>query len=162
MENDIFKQRILIGLTFLVGMMLAILPLPEWAVWYQPAWVLMILLFWMISIPYRVGIGAAFVIGLLLDLLMGTILGQHTLLFTCLAYFFIRFQIPIHSLPAWQQTILVLITMAVYLALQYWIMAMADSSPLTRKYWLSLVSTTLLWPWLRFLLNDYQHRFKLG
>lgn len=162
MEDDIFKQRILIGLTFLVGMMLTILPLPEWVVWYQPAWVLMILLFWMIAIPYRVGIGAAFVIGLLLDFLMGSILGQHALLFTCLAYFFIRFQIPIHSLPASQQTILVLITIAIYLALQYWIMAMADSSPLTGKYWLSLVSTTLLWPWLRFLLNDYQHRFKFG
>lgn len=162
MANYSLKKRILIGLSFLVGMMLTILPLPEWAVWYQPAWVLMILLFWMIAIPYRVGIGTAFITGLLLDLLIGTIFGQHALLFSFLGYFLIRFQIPIHSLPVWQQTILVLITMAVYLALQYWIMAMADSVPLTGKYWLSLVSTTLLWPWLGVLLNDYQYRFNLG
>ena len=162
MENNTFKQNILIGLTFLIGMILTILPLPEWAVWYQPTWVFMVLLFWMITAPYRVGIGMAFIIGLLLDLLTGTILGQHALIFSCLAYSFIRFQILIRSLPTWQQTILVLVATVVYLTLQYWIMAIADSSPLTRKYWLTLVSTTLLWPWLRFLLNDYQHRFKLG
>lgn len=162
MGNNTFKQIVLIGLTFLVGMMLTILPLPEWAVWYQPTWVFMVLLFWIIAAPYRVGIGTAFIIGLLLDLLTGTILGQHTLIFSCLAYFFIRFQTYIRSLLAWQQTILLLIATIVYLTLQYWIMKMAGSSPLTGKYWLTFVSTALLWPWLRFLLNDYQHRFKLG
>ena len=162
MENNTFKQIVLIGLTFLVGMMLSILPLPEWAVWYQPTWVFMVLLFWMIAAPYRVGIGTAFIIGFLLDLLTGSILGQHALIFSCLAYFLIRFQTFVRSLPAWQQTILLLIATAVYLALQYWIMTVAGSSPLTGKYWLTFVSTVLLWPWLRFLLNDYQHRFKLG
>lgn len=161
MKNDFLKQKFLISLTFLVGMMLTILPLPKWAVCYQPAWVLMILLFWMITIPYRVGIGVAFVVGCLLDLLMGTTLGEHALLFTFLAYFFIRHHALIRSLPTWQQMILVSITMTVYLILQYWIMVIVHSGPLTGKYWLTLISTTVLWPWLRFLLNDYQHRFKL-
>ena len=161
-DSNTFKKVILIGLTFLVGMMLTILPLPKWAVWYQPIWVFMILLFWMITIPHQVGIGTAFVIGILLDLLTGTILGQHALLFTCLAYFFIRFQIVIHSLPTWQQTILVSIVTVVYLTLQYWIMIIAGFTPLVGKYWMSLVSTVFLWPWLRFLLADYQHRFKLA
>ncbi|MFW0039321.1 MAG: rod shape-determining protein MreD [Coxiella endosymbiont of Dermacentor silvarum] len=162
MENNNFKRSVFIELTFLAGMMLTILPLPKWVVWYQPVWVFMILLFWMIAIPYQVGIGTAFTVGILLDLLTGTILGQHALIFTCLSYFFIRFQIIIHSLPAWQQMILVLITtVVVYLALQYWIMLIVSSSLLTGEYWMPFISTTLLWPLLRFLLNDYQH-FKLG
>lgn len=58
--------------------------------------------------------------------------------------------------------ILVLITtVVVYLALQYWIMLIVSASLLTGEYWMPFISTTLLWPWLRFLLNDYQH-FKLG
>ncbi|WP_264435641.1 rod shape-determining protein MreD [Coxiella endosymbiont of Dermacentor marginatus] len=136
MENNNFKRSVFIGLTFLAGMMLTILPLPKWAVWYQPVWIFMSLLFWMITIPYQVGIGTTFIVGLLLDLLTGTILGQHALIFTRLAYFFIRFQIIIHSLPAWQQMILVLITTVVYLALQYWIMVIVGSSLLTGKYWM--------------------------
>ena len=161
MKTNTFKKIILIGFTVLVGMMLTILALPRWAVWYQPTWVFMILLFWIITIPYQVGIEIAFIIGLLLDLLIRTILGQHALLLTCLAYFFIRFQTLVHSLPTWQETILVLIVMVVYLIFQYWIMIIAGFSPLAGKYWMSLASTTFLWPWLRFLLTDYQHRFKL-
>ncbi|MBW5802791.1 rod shape-determining protein MreD [Coxiella endosymbiont of Ornithodoros amblus] len=162
MEGNYVKDLLGTGLTLITAMMLTILPLPAWAVWYQPAWILIVLLFWMIALPYRVGIGAAFIWGLLFDLLSGTILGQHALIFTIIAYFIIRFQAIIHSLPNWQQMILVFIATAVYLALQYWIMAMAGASPATAKYWLSLMSTTLLWPWVRVLLKDYQSRFRLG
>lgn len=162
MENSFSRDFIFISITLLIAMMLTILPLPTWAVWLQPAWVFMVLLFWMMTIPHRVSIGTAFISGLLLDLLTGTMVGQHALLFTIISYFFIRFQAPIHSLPPWQQTILVLISTVVYLALQYWIMVMANISPITAKYWLPILSTTLLWPWVRFLLQDYHHRFKLG
>lgn len=162
MEGNIIKDSLFISITLLIAMMLTILPLPQWAAWYWPAWVFMVLLFWMMAVPHRVGIGAAFISGLLLDLLTGTILGQHALLFTLIAYFFIRFQVPIHSLPAWQQAILVFIATVIYFTLQYWIMAMAGLSSGTGKYWLPIITTTFLWPWARLLLRDYQFRFKLG
>ena len=162
MGNSFSRDFIFIGLTLLIAMMLTILPLPVWALWLQPAWVFMVLLFWMMTIPHRVSIGTAFTSGFLLDLLTGTTIGQHALLFTVIAYFFFRFQSIIHSLPSWQQTILVLISTVIYLALQYWIMAMTNTSPITAKYWLPILSTTFLWPWVRFLLQDYYHRFRLN
>ena len=162
MKNSSLRDFIFIGMTLLIAMMLTILPLPAWAVWLQPAWVFMVLLFWMMTIPYRVSVGTAFISGLLLDLLTGTMVGQHALLFTIISYLFIRFQAPIHSLPLWQQTIFILISTVAYLALQYWIMIMVNISPITAKYWLPVLSTTALWPWVRFLLQDYHHRFRLG
>ncbi|QTS83661.1 rod shape-determining protein MreD [Coxiella endosymbiont of Amblyomma nuttalli] len=161
MENSFSKDFIFISITLLIAMMLTILPLPAWAVWLRPAWVFMVLLFWMMTMPHRVNIGTAFISGLLLDLLTGTMVGQHALLFTIISYFFIRFQAIIHSLPSWQQTILVSISVVVYLAIQYWIMVMANVSPITAKYWLPILSTMLLWPWVRFLLRNYHHRFRL-
>lgn len=162
MENSFLRDFIFIGITLLIAMMLTILPLPAWAIWLQPSWMFMVLLFWMMTIPHRAGIGTAFISGFLLDLLTGTMAGQHALLFTIIAYFCIRFQSSIHSLPSWQQTILVLILMVIYLVLQYWIMVMANVSSTTAKYWLPILSTTFLWPWVRFLLKDYCHRFNLG
>ena len=162
MENSFSRDFIFIGITLLIAMMLTILPFPVWVMWLQPMWVFMVLLFWIMTIPHRVSIGTAFISGFLLDLLTGTMVGQHALLFTVIAYFFIRFQTSIHSLPPWQQIILVLLSAAVYLALQYWIMELADIAPITMKYWLPILSTTLLWPCVRFLLQDYYHRFRLG
>ena len=162
MEGLNVKATMLISLTFLVGMMLVILPLPQWLVWYRPAWVFMILLFWIITVPHQVGIVVAFTVGLLLDLLTGTILGQHAFVLTLLAYFFVRFQAQIRSLPAWQQLIVVFVSTLSYLAIQYWIMAISGFSLSTGKYWLPIITTPLLWPWIRSLLDDYQRRFELS
>ncbi len=162
MENSAFKNSILIAITFLISMMLAILPVPQSISWYQPAWVFMVLLFWMIALPHRVGIFAAFIVGLLQDLLMGTILGQHAFVFSLMAYFYMRFHTPIRSLPLWQQGLLVFFSTLLYLLVQYWIMAVADQALATWRYWLPLVTTMLLWPGIRLVLNDYQHRFKLS
>ncbi|QHG92306.1 rod shape-determining protein MreD [Coxiella endosymbiont of Amblyomma sculptum] len=161
MEENYFKKSVLIGFTFLMGMIMTILPFPTWTIWYQPSWVFMILVFWISTTPYQVGIGTAFTVGLFLDLLKENVLGRHALAFTCLSYFFIRFQLFTYSSAIWQQIILVLIGTTINCIFQYWIVVITDSAVLTGKYWMSIISTTLFWPSLRFLLNNYQHRFKL-
>ena len=155
------KNLLYISLTLVIAMILTILPFPAWIVWCQPIWILMILLFWMITLPNRVGIGVAFTCGLFFDLLSGMTLGHHALIFTFIAYFIIRFQVPIYSLPGWQQIILVFFATTFYLILQYWMIVMSGSLPETTRYWFSLMSTTLLWPWIRILLKDYKSRLML-
>lgn len=162
MESSRLKHFILIGLTILIGMMLLILPLPQSAAWFRPTWVFMVLIFWMIRAPHRVGVGIAWFVGLWLDLLMGTMFGLHSLVLAVIAYFILKFQVQIHSFPLWQQTLLVMVLAVAYLALQYWILVVGGTSNNTWKYWLPIVTTTLLWPWVYILLKDFQYRFKLG
>lgn len=162
MESSGLKHLVLIALSILVGMMLLILPLPHSVAWFRPAWVFMILMFWMICIPHRVGIGIALFVGLWLDLLTGTIFGLHAFVLAVIAYFIIKFHVQIRSFPLWQQTLLIMLLTVVYLALQYWLLALAGTSPDTWKYWLPIVTTTVLWPWVSMLLRDFQHRFELG
>lgn len=45
------------------------------------------LVFWNVHQPRKVGIGAAFVFGLLMDVHEGSLLGQHALAYTLLSYF---------------------------------------------------------------------------
>jgi len=45
------------------------------------------LVFWNVHQPRRVGIGAAFVFGLLMDVHQGALLGQHALAYTLLSFF---------------------------------------------------------------------------
>ena len=44
------------------------------------------LVFWTIHQPFRVGVGAAFVLGLVMDVHQGALLGQHALAYTALSY----------------------------------------------------------------------------
>ena len=55
------------------------------------------LVFWNVHQPRRVGVGAAFVFGLLMDVHQGALLGQHALAYTLLSFF----AITIHRRLLW-------------------------------------------------------------
>ena len=42
---------------------LMILPMPEWARPLRPQWVTLVLLYWAIALPHRVGVGSGFATG---------------------------------------------------------------------------------------------------
>lgn len=51
-----------------------------------PDWVALVLTFWCVHQPLRVGMGSAFVLGLLMDVIDGSVMGQHALAYVPLAF----------------------------------------------------------------------------
>ncbi len=73
-----------IALSLLVALSVNLLPLGR-----QPAMpdlLAVVLVFWNVHQPRRVGVGMAFVFGLLMDVHEGALLGQHALAYTLLSY----------------------------------------------------------------------------
>ncbi|TAK88697.1 MAG: rod shape-determining protein MreD [Aquabacterium sp.] len=52
-----------------------------------PDFLAVALVFWNVHQPRRVGVGSAFVLGLLMDVHQGALLGQHALAYTLLSFF---------------------------------------------------------------------------
>lgn len=52
-----------------------------------PDFLAVALVFWNVHQPRRVGVGAAFMLGLLMDVHQGALLGQHALAYTLLSFF---------------------------------------------------------------------------
>ena len=52
-----------------------------------PDWIALVLCFWSVREPRRVGMGWGFALGLLMDVADGAILGQHCFAYVLLAYF---------------------------------------------------------------------------
>lgn len=53
---------------------------------WAPDWMALVLVFWAIHQPLRVGVGVAFVLGLLIDVHQTSLLGQHALTYTVQGY----------------------------------------------------------------------------
>lgn len=157
-ESNAARDYTFITLSLLVAMLLTVLPLPAWAVWARPQWTFMVLLFWVMTMPERIGVGLAFVIGLLMDLLTGTVLGQHALSYTIVIYLLMKFHPQLHLFPLWQQLLIVLTLVMLNLALQYCVFAAMGITPAVSTYWWSAVSSTLLWPWVSIFLRESQLR----
>ena len=76
---------VFIWFSLLVAFLLNLLPWGRWA--GMPDLLAVALVFWNVHQPRRVGVGAAFVFGLFMDVHQGALLGQHALAYTLLSFF---------------------------------------------------------------------------
>lgn len=155
-------SRLAIGITLMIAFILTLLPMPHWTIWLRPAWVLMMLIYWAMVMPYRVSVGLAWVSGLVLDLLNGTLLGEHALAFTIIIYFVARMQIRLNMFPLLQQGLSISMFLLCYQFILYCIQGFIGELPDSHLYWLSSLTSTLLWPWLFVLMRDYRRWFKIA
>ncbi len=153
-RNTVKPSLLIIVGSFLLGMILEIMPLPHWAIWARPEWVFIILLFWVVSQPQYVGLCIAFCMGILMDMLTGTVLGQHAFIFTFMIYLITIFLPHFKSFLLWQQLSIVFVLLLLQLVLQYWIFTMTGTSVQNIYYWLPALSSMLLWIWFYILLKD--------
>ena len=85
--------------TFVIAFLLVILPLPEWAGPMRPEWVGMVAIYWCLAVPRVFGVGTAWIIGLILDVAHGSLLGQHALGLSIIAYIATRLHQQIRPVP---------------------------------------------------------------
>ncbi len=69
-----------------LGYLATLLPWPQSVLWLVPDFTLVILLYWLIHAPHLAGLGMAMLLGLLTDLTIGTLIGQHALTYTATAF----------------------------------------------------------------------------
>lgn len=98
---------VVIWLTLLIGLCIQIIP---WSTEYnifKPHLLMLIMAYWLIAIPHRIGMGMAFLLGIVLDLFSGSLLGIHAFILSCIAYLLMfKFQL-IRNLALWQQSIII-------------------------------------------------------
>lgn len=146
----------LVALSLLIGIFLTIIPLPSFAIWLRPQWVFAILLFWVIASPTQCGIGTAFIVGLLMDLVTGTPMGAQALVFVVLVYITLKLHSAITHFPLIQQAGVVLIFTLLNVLLQGMILRMCGHSTHTGLYVLSAITTAIIWPWLSLILGRFR------
>jgi rod shape-determining protein MreD len=74
-----------IWFSLLLAMVLNMLPWGRLA--GMPDFLAVVLVFWNVHQPRRVGVGVAFMLGLVMDVHQGALLGQHALAYTLLSFF---------------------------------------------------------------------------
>lgn len=149
----------IIILSFIIAFMLTAMPLPEWAVNWRPAWVAVVLIYWCLALPHRVGIGVAWVSGLFLDVQQGTVFGQHALALTIIAYIIITQHQRIRVFPLAQQALLICVLLLLSQLLTLWIRSLMGFSPQHWTYWAPAFTSMLIWPWLFIILRDIRRKF---
>ena len=80
------QERLFLFATVFVALLLHVLPIPQWASYFWPDWVVLTLLSWCMIRPGCCSIGVCWVFGLVVDMMEISPLGQHALIFIVTAY----------------------------------------------------------------------------
>jgi len=150
---------LIIGLTILVALVLTLVPLPDWLHDFRPEWLALVLIYWTMALPHRVGIATAFCSGLILDVLRGAVLGQHALALVVIVYLTLKVYQQIRVYPMWQQALSITGMLLLYHVLILWVNGMMDVSSRGWSFWLPAFTSTVMWPWVYLLLRDIRRNF---
>jgi rod shape-determining protein MreD len=148
--------------TLLMAFMLSAFPLPEWVQWGWPEWVLIVFLYWSIALPHRFGLGWAFVLGVLLDLLQGYHLGVNALAMVVVTFVAILMYRRLRMYRIWQQAIMICILVAVNQCITYGFQGIASNASSGLWFLLPAPLSGLLWPWLFVVLRGVRRAFKVS
>ncbi len=145
--------------SILIAYALTIMPLPEWARVARPEFVALVLIYWCMAVPHRVGVFTAFLAGLGQDALQGSLLGQQALAYVLLAYLVLKLHQRIRVYPLIQQAGIVLILLAMTQLIQTWINGLVGRPNPGPEYWLPPLLGTLIWPWLFVIMRGVRRHY---
>ncbi len=139
--------------SIVIALLLGLLPLPDLLQPLRPYWLALIVAYWVIEAPDSAGLGFAFIVGLIADLMFGGLLGEQALRLVIMTFILQRFRARLRFFPLSQQALAIgvlllndrVVASAVHLAL--------GEPTLPWNYWWAPVLGMLLWPPL-FLMLD--------
>ena len=148
--------------TMVVGLMLHMLPLPDWLAYVRPEFVTLVVMYWVLAMPERIGVTVAWCVGLLLDVTQGAILGQHALGLVIVTYILqLEYQrIRVFSLV--QQALVVFVLLLIKQILVLWVYGLVGHAPNLQMYFLPSFIGAIIWPWVYLFLRSLRRKFSVS
>ena len=89
--------------------------------YFSPDWIHLFLIYWILATPGSIGLVTAWVIGLLVDVVLGSTLGVNALVYSLIGYLIFKSYMMIRYLTVLQQSILILFLLLIKVTLILWI-----------------------------------------
>jgi len=147
-----------VWLTFLLGLLLSVAPMPPFMEILRPMWMGLLLAFWTLALPHRIGMTTAFLLGLAEDVLYGTLLGQNALILTLITFLVLSLSQRMRVFATWQQSLVILVIFGLAQLAQLWLSALTGNRQPTLALLFPALMSALLWPWVSYMLRGLSRR----
>ncbi len=152
----------LVLITLAVGLTLSLITYFEWMKYAKPDWVLLILFYWCLEIPDRVGVSCGWISGLMVDILNYSLLGQHALAKAFVAFFVMTASRRIQGYDMWKQCVVVFFIASIDIGITVLIANLTVSTEVRLIYWQSALMSALLWPFIYVILRFLRQQVRSG
>lgn len=145
-----------------VAFVLTVLPLSTEVFYFWPDWVAMVVFYWALSLPDRVGPWVGLLVGTVMEVLLVDNFGVLGLGMAVLAFMANRASSQLQVLSLWQKTIVIGLLIGIYKLITGWLNGLISDFTITSEYWYSLLGDMLLWPFVFILLRELRRIARLA
>ena len=146
---------LLIPITLMLAFFARLMALPGSLEFLRIDLLLLVIIYWSLRTPDRVGVSIAWVLGLLADIAGGGMLGLMALIYTVTAYICLMLHQQIRVLPLFQQTLLLLPLLLVGKVVGYLLLILFGRFP-PAMFWMPVLTGALSWPLLCAILGRWR------
>lgn len=151
--NPRFRGAMILSLV--IAFALTILPLRDQWVLYRPEWLALTLVHWGLVSPSKSSLLLAWFVGLMIDAVYGSIIGQHALGFTIVLFMTLRMRSRLLLDSFFQQMFLLFVVLGSYLLINLWILGITGNSPSGWGYWITVITSLIIWPLYHYFLGFF-------
>ena len=147
--------------TFVVALVLAVLPLPQWLLWARPEWLALALIYWTIALPQRVGVLTALSLGVAMDVLEGAVLGQNGFALVVVAVLALLLYQRLRVFSLLQQAGVVFVLIGIHQLICQWVQNLEGAGAQTSLFLLPAFTSALLWPVVLHILRALRRHYEV-
>lgn len=151
---------LILFITFMCALLLSLLPLPYHLKWLMPNWLVLVLIYWTVFIPKLIGILFTFILGIIIDLLLGNLIGTTSLCLLPVAFFADLLCYKFRSFNIWQQFLMIAVLVGISQLIRLWIQLYIHHPPINLIYWANIPISTITWPLLCAFLHIFNKVIK--
>ncbi|HVC00638.1 MAG TPA: rod shape-determining protein MreD [Steroidobacteraceae bacterium] len=158
MIRDHRARRTPVLLSALIGLTLAIIPLPDAIDALRPDFLVLIVYYWSIESPSSGGLTLAFVAGLAIDVTRGVVLGEHALALTLTAAWAMHLRLRLRVFSILQQALTIFALLGAYQFILFWVDGATGYPVTVWSRWLAPIVGALTWPLIVATLSRLHER----
>ncbi len=145
-------------ITFVIALLLNMMSYPQWIEHAKPDWVLLVLFYWCLAMPHRIGVGYGWLSGIVMDVLYYSLLGQHAIGKAFVALITVSTYRRVRLYNLWQQCVLVFIIASIDIGFTVWVYHLTADTEIRLIFWQSALASGLVWPVVYNVLRLLRHR----
>lgn len=148
--------------TFFLAFVLAVTPVPLWLAWARPEWLALAVVYWTIALPHRVGVLTALLLGVFLDVLEGSVMGQNALSLGVVALLSQVLYQRMRVTNVWQQAAMVFLLVGINQLVCQWTQNLQGVAAPSLLFLLSAFTSALMWPVVLHVLRALRRYYEVS
>ena len=149
---------IFLSLIFSVILTISTFPLGS----FSPDWTQLFLIYWILAAPLSIGLLSSWVVGLVLDVVLGSTLGINALMYTIISYLVFKIHHIARYITVFQQSIVIIAILLIKFTLVLWIDSILSINNYNISLYWSCLTSALCWPLVFYSLRAIRRKYNIS